>query len=166
MSTLTKPLFELTATDLMSRQLVTVPRKMSLHGAAHRLAQAQVSGAPVIDEDGRCIGILSATDLVRWLDRGDAPRRQSGCACAEVYAPWQMVDLTELPVDEVERYMTTDLVSVDPATTIGELARLMLDAHIHRVVVLDAGGRPAGMVTTTDVLAAVARCEALEGHLG
>src|SRR5438270_11142143 len=71
----TKELFELTAADLMSREVVTIPRKMSLHGAAHRLAQAQVSGAPVIDEQGRCIGMLSATDLARWMDRGQPTSR-------------------------------------------------------------------------------------------
>jgi CBS domain-containing protein len=154
-----KPLFELTAADVMSRELVTIPRKMSLHGAAHRLAQSQVSGAPVIDEQGRCVGVLSATDLVRWLDRGDRSARRSGCACTEVYAPWQMMEVSELPVDEVERYMTTDLVSVAPDRPLAEVARCMLDARVHRVVVLDEKGRPAGLVTTTDILAAVARGE-------
>jgi CBS domain-containing protein len=51
--------------------------------------------------------------------------------------------------------MTTDLVSVTPQTRIGELARQMLDAHIHRLFVLDEKGRPAGVIATTDVLAAV-----------
>ena len=155
----------LCAQDLMSRDVITIPRKMSLHGAAHRLASAQVSGAPVIDEEGRCIGILSMTDVVRWLDGSAKPTRPRGCACIEVYQPWQMVEMDDLPVDEVERYMTTDLVAVEPHLSIVAVARRMLDAHIHRVVVLDPAGCPAGMVTTTDVLAAVARCEPSETHL-
>ena len=51
--------------------------------------------------------------------------------------------------------MTTDVVTAPAQTRIGELARRMLDAHIHRVFILDAQGRPAGVVTATDILAAV-----------
>ena len=52
--------------------------------------------------------------------------------------------------------MTADPVTVSPHTPIGKLARLMLDAHIHRVVVVDEQRRPIGIVSSTDILAAVA----------
>ena len=159
MMTTTKSLLELTAADLMSRDLITIPQQMSIRAAAHLLSQAQVSGAPVVDNQGRCVGILSATDLVHWLDReGVAARRSfnpSRCVCTE----WQVLDLESLPADEVSRHMTTDLVKAERYTPIGELARSMLDAHIHRVVVTDAEGRPVGIVSSTDILAAVARLD-------
>ena len=150
----TKPMLELTAADLMSRDIVTIPRHLSVRGAAHRLAQSHVGGAPVIDETGRCVGVLSMTDLVRWMDRGDGPHRRP-LVREEFHTPWQMEDIERLPQEEVGRLMTTDLVSVTPSTRIGELAGMMLDAHIHRLVVLDEKGRPAGVIATTDVLAAV-----------
>jgi len=40
---------------------------------------------------------------------------------------------------------------------IGDLANMMIDAHIHRVIVVDSNERPIGIVSTTDILAAVAR---------
>jgi CBS-domain-containing membrane protein len=147
-------MLELTAADLMSRDIIAIPKHLSVRGAAHRLAQSQVGGAPVIDETGRCVGVLSMTDLVRWMDRGEAPCRRP-LAREEFHTPWQMYDLDRMPEEEVGRVMTTDLVSVTPQTRIGELARQMLDAHIHRLFVLDDMGRPAGVVATTDVLAAV-----------
>jgi CBS-domain-containing membrane protein len=152
----TRSLLELTAADLMSRTLITIPRPMSLRAAAHRLAQAGVSGAPVVDEQGRCVGVLSATDLVRWLDRGPhaggRPAAGNGtCFCSD----WQVADLEGLPDDDVGHFMTTDVVSAAPGARLGDLARRMLDAHIHRVIVL-ADGRPVGVVSSTDVLAAVA----------
>jgi CBS domain-containing protein len=52
--------------------------------------------------------------------------------------------------------MTPDPVMVKPATPITEVARKMIDAHIHRVVVVDEAGRPKGIVSSTDVLGAVA----------
>jgi CBS-domain-containing membrane protein len=156
-----KPLMDLLAADLMTRNVVTVPRKMSLHAAAHMLAQDRISGAPVVDEHGRCVGVLSVTDLVKWLDRGEqsAKRHDSEYEC--VCSDWQMVDLEAMPIDEVCRFMTTDLVTALPGTPIGDLAQRMLDAHIHRIIVTDAEGRPMGIISSTDVLAAVARCNLL-----
>jgi CBS domain-containing protein len=53
--------------------------------------------------------------------------------------------------------MTAQPVAVAPTTRIGELAQKMVDAHIHRVLVVVDQHRPQGIVTSTDILAAVAR---------
>jgi CBS-domain-containing membrane protein len=154
--TTSKPLLALTAADVMSREVLTIPRQMSLRAAAHQLVQAHVSGAPVIDERGRCVGVLSTTDLARWLDRGGQPARPAAaprCFCSD----WQVIDPEGLPPDPVSRYMTADPVTATPDTPVGALARRMLDAHVHRVIIADPTGRPVGIVSTTDVLAAVAR---------
>jgi len=156
----TKAFTELTAADVMSRNVVTVPQTMLLHHAAHLLAREQISGAPVVDAAGRCVGILSATDFVRWADNGPGPVNvtQAHCFCAD----WQVVNLEMLPKDEVRRHMSTDLVTADPATAIAELARRMLDAHIHRIVVLDKNRHPVGIVSSTDIVAAVAHASNAE----
>jgi CBS-domain-containing membrane protein len=156
MVTSCKRLLELTAKDLMSRHVVTIARGMSLRAAAHRLAEAGVSGAPVTDEHGRCIGVLSTTDLVRWMDRGVEAASCAFGMPGGVCTDWQVIDLAELPSEEVGRDMTADVVTAPADTRIGELARAMLDAHIHRVIITDTLGRPVGIVSTTDVLAAVA----------
>ena len=151
-----KPLLALTAADVMSRDVLAIPRQMSLRAAAHQLVQAHVSGAPVIDESGRCVGVLSTTDLARWLDRGGQPARPTAaprCFCSD----WQVIDPEGLPPDPVSRYMTADLVTAPPGAPVAELARQMLDAHVHRIIIVGPAGRPVGIVSTTDVLAAVAR---------
>jgi len=152
-----KPLLALTAADVMSRDVLAIPRQMSLRAAAHQLVQARISGAPVIDEQGRCVGVLSTTDLARWLDRGEqAPRRPAPvprCFCSD----WQVIDPEGLPPDPVSRYMTADPVTATTDTPVGVLARRMLDAHVHRVIVVNPAGRPVGVVSGTDFLAAVAR---------
>jgi CBS domain-containing protein len=140
----------------MSRSLVLVPKEMSLQGAARLLSQAQVTGAPVVDADGRCVGVISATDFVHLVEKGkDAGQSrapESECLCF----PWQITETEELPRDIVGSYMTDDPVMVAPTTPLGELAQIMLDAHIHRVIVAGEYGKPVGVVSTTDVLAAVA----------
>jgi CBS domain-containing protein len=66
------------------------------------------------------------------------------------------VEVEKVPTDEVRQYMTADVVTVPPGTRIADLARQMLDAHIHRVIVVDEERRPVGVVSSTDILAAVA----------
>ncbi len=159
-TTATKSPLDLTAADVMSRDVLVIPRHMSLRAAAHLLAKARVSGAPVTDKLGRCVGVLSRTDLIRWMDRGGqtAPHFEAAAAC--ICSDWQMLALDEVPEDEVGQYMTTDLVAGTPDARLGQLARWMLHAHIHRVVILDHQQRPVGMVTSSDILAAVAQSEA------
>jgi CBS domain-containing protein len=91
--------------------------------------------------------------------------RQTGSAgeellvCSQphcVLVDWQMVDVEKLPSDAVREFMTPDPVTVRPDTAIRTLAQMMVDAHIHRIIVADEQQRPVGVVSSTDVLAAVA----------
>jgi CBS-domain-containing membrane protein len=151
-----KSFLGLNAADLMSHTVVTVPQDMSLQAAARMLSQSHVSGAPVIDALGRCVGVLSATDFMHWAENGPDMAMRGRAAARCVCEPWQIVDADELPLDDVRHHMTTDLVAVGPDAGIAELARKMIDAHIHRVIVVDELGRPIGVVSSTDILAAVA----------
>jgi len=152
-----KPFVTLTAADLMSHDVVTIPQHFSLQKAAHLLSNANVTGAPVIDARGVCVGVLSATDFIHLADVEGclSTRDRAECVCSE----WQVVEVANLPADEVTCFMTPDPVTVTPKTGITDLARLMIDAHIHRVIVVDAQRRPVGIVSTTDILAAVAYSE-------
>ena len=155
-----KPFFALTAEDLMSHSVIAIPQEMPLAAAARVLSRAQITGAPVVDADGVCVGVVSATDFLR-LANPDPRAAPTNCVCSD----WQLLERHDLPADEVRRHMTPDPVTVRPRTPVGELARLMLDAHIHRLIVVDAKGRPAGVVSSTDLIAAVAQAEPAEAAL-
>ena len=152
-----KSLLDLLAEDVMSRDVLVLPSAMSLRAAAQLLSRTHVSGAPVVDEHGVCIGVLSATDFMKWTGgSGNARRPHRGapaCFCSE----WQVASVEILPDERVERFMTADPVTVSPGTPISAVARCMLDAHIHRVIVVNDHGQPVGIVTSTDILATVAR---------
>ena len=156
MLTATKSLQALTAADLMSTDVVMIPQAMSLRSAAHRLAQAGISGAPVVDDDGCCVGVISAGDFVTWAEKGERAAKQWPTEACCVHSSWQVMAPEALPVEEVRCYMTSDPVTVSPVTTIMELARMMVDAGIHRVIVVDERERPIGIVSSTDIIAAVA----------
>ena len=156
MVTTTKPLLALTAADLMSRDVVAIPQEMSLRAAAHLLAQAAISGAPVVDSEGRCVGVLSATDFIHWAEKPAPAVARHLAVAVPMCADWQIMDLELLPADEVRAFMTPDPVTVPSSTVIGTLARHMMDAHIHRLIVVDANQVPVGVVSSTDILSAVA----------
>jgi CBS-domain-containing membrane protein len=157
MLTTHKPFLSLTAADLMTPDVITIPEHLSLRAAARMLERSQITGAPVVNEAGACVGVLSASDFVRWAHRGKVPMPAptAGCVCSD----WQMVEPEDLPADEACGCMTADPVTAGPETPITDLARHMLDAHIHRVVIVDAQSRPIGIVSSTDILAAVAYAE-------
>lgn len=204
MHRLQTPITALTAGDVMKGPVEVLPQGMSLREAAHILRQSQVSGAPVVDEEGRCVGVLSAVDVLRWAEEGGSDRQgtrirscayqKSGtradgregvlCTLPEgacvlqradrtqdgstglfcllpncVLVDWQQVT-EEVANDEVSNYMTGDIVTIDPLTPLPRVARLMIDAHVHRLLVVDGARRPVGIVTSTDILAALAALEA------
>lgn len=145
-----RPFLALTAADLMTVPVMTIPQDTSLREAARLLCRANVSGAPVVDAGGRCVGVLSSHDFVTWAGK-DGER-----SVTRFIAPWgEMIDVDEAPDDELRHYMTARPVAVAPGAPVGELAQKMVGAHIHRVLVVEQG-RPRGIVTSTDVLAAVA----------
>jgi CBS domain-containing protein len=147
----------------MSFPVTTIPENMPLREAARLLSRERVSGAPVVDAVGRCVGVLSATDFIRWAEKGGQADKIHCTRPAEFHSEWQVIDLEFLPNDEVRWHMTADPVTVAPDTPMAQLARMMLDAHIHRLVVVDAKRHPIGIVTSTDILAAVAGAEAEAG---
>lgn len=151
-----KPLENVTAADVMSRDLVVVPANMALRSAAHLLAQTHITGAPVVNDEGVCVGVISTTDFVRRVE--EEPHDQSlesenGCVCSD----WQVIELSQPLEDTVCNYMTPDPVMANPDTRLAELAAMMVEVHIHRVVIVDQHRRPQGIVSSTDILAALAR---------
>jgi len=133
MATKTKPFISRTAGDLMVPEVYTISQECSVREAAALMADRDVTGLPVVDADGRCVGVVSAVDFVRrWL-LGELGGGQG----------------------RVRDVMTADPVTAGVQTLIAALSRMMIDAHIHRFIVTDGLGKPIGIVASTDVLAAV-----------
>ena len=158
-----------TVGEIMCRNIVTLNANESLATAAAVLLSGQVTGAPVLDHAGVCGGVLSAGDFLGAEEKMAEERRQvteSGFFNSNLTLPVSVYadKLTEVrdkiaPAAEqpVERFMTTDLVSAREDTPLVTVIQNMVDAHIHRVVVLDEDQRLQGILTTTDVLAALLR---------
>jgi CBS-domain-containing membrane protein len=143
--------------DAMNRQVVPIAADQTMRQAAAVFKEHQISGAPVVDHSGRCVGMLSAADFVSPSDSGDAddasPRTSEGAALRR--APdgrWEVHDLSS---DRVSARMTSAVQSVAAGTSLVDAARIMCSQHIHRLPVLDAEGHPRGMLTSLDIVAAL-----------
>jgi CBS domain-containing protein len=144
----------MTAADLMSAPVTSIPHDMLLRDAGHLLMKSNISGAPVVDAEGNCVGILSSSDFVGWAEAGGEMEDKS--KAVSFIAPWgEIINLDACEGCVVSRFMTRGPVTVTPATSIGEIAQKMIDAHIHRVLVAD-NNRPCGIVSSTDIIAAIA----------
>jgi CBS-domain-containing membrane protein len=165
MQVMTKPYLALLAKDLMNGEVVTIPCDMGMQAAARRLSQLHVSGAPVVDEQGRCVGVLSSGDFVACCAanrtscaKHRAEANRGPCTFPDcVSSEWQMVQEAESVEGLVRDHMTPDPVMARSETPIARLAQMMVDAHVHRLIIVDDQRRPLGIVSTTDIVAAVAR---------
>jgi CBS domain-containing protein len=146
----------LTAGDVLNRNLLVLPEQMSLVTAAHLLLERRLHLAAVTDASGRCVGVLSAVDILRWsLEAGRADLKGAApTAC--VWCDWQVVDVESTERDEVLRYMTRDPLLVTSDTRLAEIAKDLIDPRRRPVIVVDEGRRPLGVVSSRDLLAAVA----------
>jgi CBS domain-containing protein len=138
----------------MSRDVAVIPETAVMSEAAALLTTRGISGAPVVDLRGRCIGVLSTTDLMRF-DKTDAASAR-GCPQDDDGGCW------ELPWNSVQRYMTTPVHTISPAAPLMQAAELMCAEHIHRLIVLDDREMPVGLVSTLDVVSAFVH--AVEEH--
>jgi CBS domain-containing protein len=194
---------QVTAGDLMTADIVVISESTPIRDAVRLLFQKQISGAPVVDAAGHCVGVVSRSDFARLglrhgADTLVAPPRPLTCEfqmrecgpdgrekvtctlppescpfqraerdpagrqveiCSQphcVPVDWQVVEVEKLPSISVRNYMTRDPVLTSIDTSARELARRMVEAQIHRIVVVDASERPVGIVSSTDLLAQVA----------
>ncbi|MEQ8349470.1 MAG: CBS domain-containing protein [Sneathiellaceae bacterium] len=138
------------ARDVMTGAVFTVTPETSVAAIAALLLERRISAVPVVEGDGRVVGIVSEGDLMRRPESG-TERRPS----------WWLSLLSE-PQDRALAYlkshggtardvMTRDPVTVAPDATLERIAGILERRHIKRVPVVD-GGRLVGLVSRADLL--------------
>lgn len=131
--------------DIMTREVLTVPPNMSVREAAELLATERLGGAPVVLR-GRIVGMLSASDILEFI--ASLPAEQ-----AEVREASERGILDDHTVEEaMTRGPVRSLPSNAPAT---RAAEVMKEERIHRLPVVDKEVL-VGIVSTVDLVKAVA----------
>ncbi len=151
----------LKACDIMVRDVVCARVDMELGELMQLFKEHSVRGFPVLDAEGNLVGVVSTSDIVfRSAAFGETPHLESDYH-QQLHEDEDVGDLLEqLEVDEiaylkVRDIMSNSVISATAEDSIAEVAELMRTHRIHRVLVLDAG-KLSGIVSTLDILAAVA----------
>jgi len=87
------------------------------------------------------------------------PGAGEAIVCCEphcVPTDWQVVNMDKPPTGRVRRHMTPNPITVEEDTPVEVAAQRMIEAGIHRLIVVDQGSRPVGIVSSTDILAIIA----------
>ncbi len=144
-------LHNLRVADVMNRSVCEVSASQGMDAAAVYLMQHKVSTAPVVDELGKCVGMLSAVDFVRRACSGD--NRNAEPHVLQQPDPDSPLEIAA-PGDYVGAYMTEAVQSTTPDQSLLTAARMMCVEHLHRLPVFE-GTQLVGMVSTMDVVAAL-----------
>ena len=149
---------ETTAEAVMNRHVLAVSPNMSVRELAVFLTENQISGAPVTDNEGRLLGVVSLTDIAETeLDRTDlAPDRSDP---ADEVRGWDdeasSEELRGLHVEsggpQVRDIMTPTAYTVPADTPVSHLAQTMIAGRIHRLLVV-RDHQVIGIVTSLDLL--------------
>ena len=149
----------ITAADLMSPEVLTVREDLPVADLAAFLMRHDITGAPVVDAEGRLVGVVSVVDIADLVsDDAEiaADRSEPDFLYRGREATLTEDELEELEIDDedltVADIMTPEIYSVAPSAPVSEIAMKMLREHLHRVLVLDPDDRCVGIVTTSDLL--------------
>jgi CBS domain-containing protein len=145
----------LKAKDIMTRDVVTVSPEARIEEAIHLMAEKHVSGLPVVDGEGRVVGIITENDV---LLKDEIPIQAPRIALFG----WYVVpdELSARAYREargvlVQDAMTRKVVSFDEEAEVADIARAMVDRKINRVPIM-RDGRLVGVVSRADIVRAMA----------
>ncbi len=121
--------------DFMTRKLITFHPNDSMHSVITMLVEKNISGAPVVDDLGNLIGVISEGDCLKQVVRG------------------KYTNSPEI-MGSVGDYMTPDPVVIGPNENVMEVAKLFLKLRLRRFPVLE-NGKLVGQISQRDVMKAI-----------
>ena len=122
-----------TIKDVMATKLITFSPETLIGSAIQSFLENKISGAPVVDEKGNLVGMLSEKDCLWTLLESSYYNNLSGY---------------------VKDYMSTELTTINLYDSLSEVAQKFLDLRFRRFPVLE-NGRLVGQISRRDVLKAV-----------
>lgn len=142
--------------ELMSDTVVTVTPETPLKEVAELLLERGISGAPVCDDKGVVVGVVSETDIVsRERGRPERPNGLLGWMLKSTLAPEDLKALART----AEEAMTAPAITIAPYRSVTFAAKLMLEEQVNRLPVVDGKGQLVGLLSRADLVRAFARAD-------
>ncbi|MGZ9934788.1 CBS domain-containing protein [Streptomyces sp. NC-S4] len=136
------PASRYTVSDVMTHTAVAIGREASYKEIVELMDQWKVSAVPVLEGEGRVVGVVSEADLLPKEEfRRDDP-----------VLPDQLEEASKAGGVLAEELMSTPAVTVHPDATLAEAARIMARKHVKRLPVVNGVGMLEGVVSRSDLL--------------
>lgn len=140
--------------DVMTTDVATATPETSLKEAALELVRRRISGMPVVDDDGRVLGVISEADIL--AKEGDDRRGGGGFLqwLLDPTDPWISARFDAVTVGEA---MSRPALTITGNRPLAQAATTMLGEGINRLPVVDEDGKLVGLVSRGDLVRAFAR---------
>lgn len=151
-----KQLGELVVNDYMAQQAICIDDSSRLTQAIRVMDDNEISVLPVVDNQGILVGILSASDLIEITHEIQAD------ISALTYVTEKTREfLIKLLIDQgdttrVRDVMTAGVETTSATTNLVVAAQKLVDRHYHHLPVVDGSGKPIGVLSTSDLVRAIA----------
>jgi CBS domain-containing protein len=152
------------AEEVMTANPVSVREELTVHEAVVFLTERRISAAPVINEAGRPVGVVSEADILRhnrehadhlyWLPQKLVDRELTLTSGEHLDDRSFEVEVPD--VTRVKDIMNPVIYAVRRDTSIPEVVRQLVTRRIHRLFVVDEDGSLVGVITTLDLLSRLA----------
>jgi len=146
------------AMDVMTTNVITVDPDTAVQALATLLSERGISGVPVVDKDGRLVGIVSEGDLLHRAETGTERRTQRRRSrWLDTFAADQEAarDYVKAHGRSVQEIMTREVISVSDTTELADIATLLETKRIRRVPVV-RDGKLVGIVSRANLVRALA----------
>jgi CBS domain-containing protein len=145
---------DLLAKDIMTKKVITINQDASIEVLSELLLDNKISGVPVVDNDGKIVGIATEGDIIVKDANLHFPRYFK-LLDSIIY----LESLTEFKnslkkhfATKVSEIMTSEVVSCTAQTPVDDIANMMVENKINRIPVLSAEKKPEGIITRADIV--------------
>ncbi len=144
--------------EFMTKKVLAVHKEMTVKEFVRFVGEHKITGAPVADESGKVIGIVSTTDVIKrshYVTRDVAHCEDSyevdpSSGLVEVHK-YYTEELFETQIGEL---MTKEIITLSPEDDLKDAASLFVKTPIHRIVIMD-GEKLVGIISTRDTIKAM-----------
>ena len=145
------------ASAVMSNVVICTSPEATLQEAVKILAEKNISGLPVVDENNKVVGIISEKDIVEYSSKLHAIPLIAFSSWVSPYTDVSSIASFKqgfelLSSTRVKKIMSKRVITVNKDTPGNEIAKTMKKRNINRVPVVDENGELAGIITRTDLV--------------
>lgn len=142
------------AKDIMTKEVITVHKDDKIDSVIKLLLEKDISGAPVVDDNGVLLGIVSEGDLIYKSKKFHFPLYFTILDSYIFLEKPGMIEeqVSKMTAYKVESMMTKVVFSAKENDTVEEIATIMNEKNVNRVPVLDDQRKVVGIVTRKDII--------------